>query len=259
MKTNELSNSQKEAIKELLYKMADDQLIYGHRNSEWTGIGPTLEEDISFSSIAQDKIGHAFNHYQLLEELGEADPDTIGFKRTETQFKCNHLVEYPAEGYDFSLIRHFLFDHAEYLRFEMLSDSYYEPLANLAKKLVGEVKYHVFHANTWIKQLGTGTEESHLKLQNALDQAFPMALGIFEPSEHEETLKSEGLFEGEVNLKEKWLEMIQPIVEEASLKMPNHEQIEPALGGREGYHTEHLKPLLEEMTEVTQIDPEAGW
>lgn len=259
MKSNELNTKQAKAIKELLYKMADDQLIYGHRNSEWTGIGPTLEEDISFSSIAQDKIGHAFNLYQLLEELGEGDPDTIGFKRSETQFKCNHLVEYPAEGYDFSLIRHFLFDHAEFLRFEMLSNSSYEPLANLAKKFVGEVKYHVFHANTWIKQLGTGTEESHLRLQNAFDQAFPMALGIFEPGEFEETLQSEGLFKGEATLKDQWLEMIQPIIEEASLKMPNLNQTEPSLGGRKGYHTEHLKPLLEEMTEVIQIDPGAGW
>lgn len=259
MTTNELTKDQAQAIKELLYKMADDQLIYGHRNSEWTGIGPTLEEDISFSSIAQDKIGHAYNLYQILEELGEGNPDSLAFKRGEKAFKCSHLAEQPAEGYDFSLIRHFLFDHAEFLRFEMLSESSYKPLANLAKKFKGEVKYHVFHANTWIKQLGTGSEESHLKLQASLDQAFPLALGVFEPSEHEDTLKTEEIFQGEAVLKEKWLEMIRPIVDEAGLKLPDVTQIEPAFGGRKGFHTEHLAPLLKEMTEVIQIDSGAEW
>jgi ring-1,2-phenylacetyl-CoA epoxidase subunit PaaC len=71
-------------IKDLLFKMADDALIIGHRNSEWTGIGPVLEEDLAFSSMAQDKIGHAFALYTILHEsFGEAEPDTLAFKRTE--------------------------------------------------------------------------------------------------------------------------------------------------------------------------------
>ena len=70
-----------EAIKELLYKMADDQLILGHRNSEWTGFGPLLEEDIAFSSMAQDKIGHSLALYSILQQLGERDPDTVAFMR----------------------------------------------------------------------------------------------------------------------------------------------------------------------------------
>ncbi len=258
MKMPETNNSQ-EALKELLYKIADDQLIYGHRNSEWTGIGPTLEEDISFSSIAQDKIGHAYNFYQLLESLGEGNPDDLGFKRKETSFKCCHLVEYPTKAYDFALIRHFLFDHAEFLRVEALSQSTYEPLANLSKKLKGEIKYHVFHADTLLKQLGNGTEESKSRLQTNLNEAFPLALGIFEEGDQEEALKQSGIFEGEKALKAKWLEQIQPSLEKASLEMPDEKSIEPSLGGRKGYHTEHLKPLMEEMTEVFQIDPEAEW
>src|SRR5690349_3734704 len=122
------------ALKELLYKMADDQLIIGHRNSEWTGIGPVLEEDIAFGSLAQDKIGHAYNFYTLLHTLGEKEPDQIAFNRPEKEFKSCHLVELPIGEYDFSLMRHFLFDHAEMIRFEMLSNSSNEELANLAKK-----------------------------------------------------------------------------------------------------------------------------
>lgn len=248
-----------EALKELLYKMADDQLIYGHRNSEWTGIGPSLEEDISFSSIAQDKIGHAYNLYQMLEQLGEGDPDQLAFNRKETDFKCSHLIEYPTEEYDFALIRHFLMDHAEFLRVEMLMNSSYEPLANLSKKLKGEIKYHVFHGDTLIKQLGNGTEESRSRLQSSLDKAFPLMLGVFEEGDFEEQLKSDGIFEGEKVLKEKWLEQIQPPLEKASLKIPDHSSLDPSFGGRKGYHTEHLKPLLEEMTEVFQIDPDVEW
>ena len=97
-------------LKDLLFKMADDALIIGHRNSEWTGIGPMLEEDMAFSSMAQDKIGHAIALYNILHEvLGEADPDTLGFKREAKQFKCCQFVELPIGEYDFSLIRHFLF------------------------------------------------------------------------------------------------------------------------------------------------------
>jgi ring-1,2-phenylacetyl-CoA epoxidase subunit PaaC len=248
-----------EALKALLYKMADDQLIYGHRNSEWTGIGPTLEEDISFSSVAQDKVGHAYNMYRLLEQLGEGDPDHVAFQRKAHEYRCSHFVEHPAEGYEFSLIRHFLMDHAEYLRIDMLTGSTYEPLANLAKKLRGEVKYHLFHANTLIKQLGNGSEESNLRLRHALDTAFPLALGLFEPSEYEKTLKEQGIFQGESVLREKWLDQVQEPLNNGNLTMPDPDSVEPAFGGRQGQHTEHLQPLLNEMTEVLQIDPNAEW
>ena len=125
------------ALKDLLYKMADDQLILGHRNSEWTGFGPLLEEDIAFSSMAQDKIGHSLALYTLLHQLGEREPDTVAFTRNANQFHNSVLVELPNNEYDFSLIRHFLYDTAEALRFEMLKNSSYEPLAQVARKVRG--------------------------------------------------------------------------------------------------------------------------
>lgn len=247
------------ALKELLYKMADDQLIIGHRNSEWTGIGPLIEEDIAFGSLAQDKVGHAFNIYQLLQQLGEPDPDEVAFGRKEKDFHCCHLVEQPIGEYDFSLVRHFLFDHAEMIRFEMLTTSTYEPLANLAKKYKAEIKYHTFHANTWIKQLAKGSEESKARMQSSLNTAYPMAFGIFEPGPYEELLQSEGIFGGEKALQEKWVATIQEILKDTGLTIPEVKDETAAYGGRRGFHTEYLAPMLEEMTEVFKIDPSAEW
>ncbi len=247
------------AVKELLYKMADDELIMGHRNSEWTGIGPVLEEDIAFGSMAQDKVGHAYNFYQLLHEMGEADPDIIAFQREEKKFKCCHLVELPIGEYDFSLVRHFLFDHAEYLRFEMLSNSTFEPLANLAKKYKGEIKYHVFHANTWIKQLMNGSEESKARIQPSFNELFATAYSIFEPGPFEDTLAREGVFAGETVLQSKWEETVSSICSANGIILAQVNDKSLAYGGRKGYHTEYLSPLLNEMTEVLRSEPGAIW
>lgn len=248
-----------EAVKELLYKMADDLLIIGHRNSEWTGLGPILEEDIAFSSMAQDKIGQSQALFQLLHELGEQDADTVAFTRNANQFHNATFTELPNGDYDFSMMRHFLYDVADQLRFEALSESSYEPLAKVARKVKGELKYHVFHANTWIVKLGTATEESHARMQSALNAAWNEALGLFEPGGFESDLAGSGIFVGEVELQKRWMGAISPILTKASLQIPDESTWQPAYGGRRGIHTEHLQPLVEEMSEVFKIDPTAEW
>lgn len=248
-----------EAVKELLFKMADDQLILGHRNSEWTGFGPLLEEDIAFSSMAQDKLGHSLALYQLLNQMGEASPDTVAFMRDASKFRNCIFTELPNGEYDFSLVRHFLFDAAEIIRFEMLRESTYVPLAELANKITGELRYHNLHAKTWIRQLGSATEESILRLQQSLTFALPYALGIFELSPFEEVLMSEKIFGGEQALKARWLERIEETLNPTELKLPSLENLSPVYGGRTGTHSEHLQPLLNEMGEVFRIDPTAEW
>lgn len=247
------------AVKELLYKMADDLLILGHRNSEWTGIGPMLEEDIAFSSMAQDKIGQSLALYQLLNTLGEAEPDTVAFTRNQHQFHNCQLVEYPIGEYDFSLMRHFLFDNAELIRYDLLMDSSYEPLAKLARKFKGELKYHKFHGDTFVMQLGRGTAESKKRMQNSLDTCWNLALGIFEESPFEDTLIEEGIWKGEDFLKLRWIQAVKPIISEAGLIVPETSTWKPVVGGRMGQHTENLQPLLDEMTEVFSVDPGAEW
>jgi ring-1,2-phenylacetyl-CoA epoxidase subunit PaaC len=247
------------AIKEFLYKIADDQLIIGHRNGEWTGLGPILEEDIAFSSIAQDKIGQSLHIYEILHSMGEDDPDTIAFTREAKDFKCCQFVEFPIGEYDFSLMRNFLFSHAEMARFEMLTESSFDPIAKLAKKYKGEIKYHIMHSDTWIKQLGRANEESRSRMQSALNECFNLALGIFEESDFASELKQIKIFEGENILQKKWLETITPIIESASLKIPDKSSWNPAYGGRKGYHTDHLQPMLDEMSAVFRLDPKAEW
>jgi ring-1,2-phenylacetyl-CoA epoxidase subunit PaaC len=247
------------ALKELLYKIADDQLILGHRNSEWTGFGPLLEEDIAFSSMAQDKVGQSYALYQMLQTLGEKDPDTVAFMRNSDQFHNSILVELPNGEYDFSLIRHFLYDTAEAIRFEMLSESSYQPLADISKKIRAELRYHTLHANTWVKQLGSATEESISRLQRSLDSAMPYALGMFEESPFENELINSKIFGGERALKERWITKVEAIIAQTQLQLPDWKALQSVTGGRTGKHSEYLQPLLDEMSEVFKIDPTAEW
>jgi ring-1,2-phenylacetyl-CoA epoxidase subunit PaaC len=246
-------------LKHLLYKMADDQLILGHRNSEWTGFGPLLEEDIAFSSMAQDKVGHSLAIYTLLHQLGEPEPDIVAFTRNAQDFKNCQMVELPNGDYDFSIVRHFLYDTAEALRFEMLANSSYQPLADLAKKIKGELRYHTMHANYWVKKLGTATEESKARMQQSLNALLPYALGMFEKSAFEAQIVKEGIFAGEDELKIRWKNRISEIVKITELVVSDWATIQPNSGGRSGIHTEHLQPLLNEMGEVIRTDPTTQW
>lgn len=249
-----------QAIKTLLYNIADDLLIIGHRHSEWTGLGPILEEDISFSSLAQDKIGLAYQIYKILHENEQEDTaDRIAFLRDDTNYRCCQFVELPNGEYDFSLIRHFLFDHAMDIRFKMFEKSNYQPLTFLSRKTAGEMKYHILHADIWIKRLGTGNEISHQRMQKALEYAFPYSLGMFEAFPYEKELIELGIYPGENELKIRWIEKISWILKEANLILPEPSGIHPILGGRNGSHSEYLKPLLKEMNEVYSSDPGTEW
>lgn len=249
-----------EAIKNLLYRLADDDLIMGHRNSEWTGLGPILEEDIAFSSMAQDELGHALAYYTILHELlDENEPDQIAFNRTTEKFTCAQLTEFPIGDYAFSIARHFLYDTAEMVRLQFLSSSSFEPIAILSSKLIREEKYHVLHAKTWIKQLATGSADSRLRIQQALSSAYPMALGLFESTEFSKELSTAGIQPEESVIRESWEKMIEPILTECGLTLPFGLNDATWFGGRTGIHSSHLPGLLKEMTEVFSIDPTASW
>lgn len=273
--------STKIALIDLLYRLGDDSLIIGHRNSEWTGIGPILEEDIAFSSMAQDKIGHALAFYTLLHELGEPDPDTIAYGRGPERFRCCSLVTLDIFGdgksappaalsnnpvrdrvvaqgdWAISLVRQFFFSEADAVRMAALEQSAYEPLAHLARKLRGEIKYHTLHARTLLPRLGRATAESRDRLQSAAAALYPHALGMFEPTRHDATLADAGIAPAEPELCDRWQREIAPIMDGSGLVFPPRSS--PVYGGRTGKHLPELTEVLDALQKVYRLDPTAIW
>ncbi|MCS7297864.1 MAG: 1,2-phenylacetyl-CoA epoxidase subunit PaaC [Bacteroidia bacterium] len=252
-----------EVLESLVLSLADDELLIGHRHAEWIGLGPILEEDIAFASIAQDETGHAQAYYQLLTDIGLRTPDEYAFRREPSAFRSAHLVELPNFEYDYglALMRHFLYDAAEQVRLEALRQSCYEPLAGLACRLLREEKYHWMHAQLWIKRLGCSTEEAHSRLQSALNQLLPYAWMLFEELPNEEEIVAAGWMPPSTELHRQWIARITPILEEAhlSLSPPRPDQLLPLQGARRGARSPYFEELYAEMTEVVASDPEAEW
>jgi len=253
----EVSGVTRAAVIDLLYRLADDELIIGHRNSEWTGHAPILEADIAFSSMAQDEMGHAQVYYGMLHQLGEAEPDTLAFGRNARQFRCASLVSLPKNDWGFSVLRQFLYDAAETVRLNAYANSSLQPLAHLAVKLRGEEKYHLMHGRSWVLRLGDATPESHRIMQSALDRAYPYALGLFEPTEYDEVLAQTGISPREDDLRRQWESAVAPVLADAGLRIPD--AATPVHGGRVGKHPDALKELLDQMQCVYNIDPMAKW
>ncbi len=252
-----------EALESLVLSLADDELIMGHRLAEWIGLGPILEEDIAFASIAQDETGHAQAYYQLLTDLGLETPDRYAFHRPAERFRCAHLVELPNFDYDYglALVRHFLYDAAEQVRLQALRAGSYDPLAGLADRLLREEKYHWMHATTWLRQLGRSTEEAHLRLRSAMQQLWPYAWMLFEPLPHEEEMVEAGWIPPSTQLRERWLELITPLLREVELEQPepSAESLLPLQGARAGLRSPYFDALLSELTEVAASEPDAEW
>lgn len=237
-----------------LFTLADEELVLGQRDSEWTGHAPLLEEDIAFSNIAQDEIGHALLWYTILHEhLGQLSPDRLAFWRDAHEFRNATLVELPKGDWAFTIVRQYLFDEYEKARDTVLAQCGYPPIVDAVAKIAREEVYHLMHSRGWVLRLGDATEESHRRMQAALDDAWPHALGLFEPiSDDEEfTVELE-------RVKAIWLDAVTPTLAKATLTITREAQ--PAAGGRRGLHTAHLARLLGEMQIVARSEaPDAMW
>ncbi len=254
---NDIHGDGRAAITDLLYRLADDDLVIGHRHTEWTGLAPILEADIAMSSIAQDQIGHALAYYKLLQELGEPDPDTLVFTREPRQYRCASLCVLDKRDWAFTTVRQFLYDTAKRLRIESLRQSAYLPLARLVGKLRGEHKYHLMHARMWTTRLGDATEESRRLMQNAVDELLPHALGLFEPTDHARSVAAAGLGPDEASLCREWQRDVNQLLTDAGLSFPADPQ--PVYGGRRGRHPDALAKLLDAVQKVYRLDPTASW
>jgi ring-1,2-phenylacetyl-CoA epoxidase subunit PaaC len=164
---------------DLLLSIADDELILGWRNSEWTGIAPFLEEDVAFSSIAQNEIGHARALYELAaRELGTT-ADELAFDRKPSEYRSAPLVELRRLEWARTIARHWLYESADEIRLAALKASDDSEIAGLAAKIDREEAYHRMHAEMWIERL-LATEEGRSRLNEAVDELWPYALGVLD-------------------------------------------------------------------------------
>ncbi|RMG97469.1 MAG: phenylacetate-CoA oxygenase subunit PaaI [Chloroflexi bacterium] len=246
----------KQAIVQKLIALADDELILGHRDSEWTGHAPILEEDIAFANIAQDEIGHAVVWYSLVQELTGQKPDQLAFFRDAPDFRNVQMVELPKEDWAFTMMRQYLFDTAELIWLDSLAQSSYKPVADAANKMRNEEIYHYRHTSTWIKRLGLGTEESHRRIQSALDALWGYALQLFVPLPAESTLVTAGVVPDPAEVQAQWEAQVRPFLDAANLQIPD---ITTPVTTSRTNHTTHLVDLLAEMQSVARLEPEADW
>ena len=249
----------KEHLFEYLLRLGDDSLILGHRLSEWCGHGPILEEDIAMTNISLDLIGQATS---LLKYAGEVegkgrDEDKLAFLRIEKEYRNNLLVEQPNGDFGVTMMRQFLFDAYRFPLFEALQHSKDEQLAGIAEKSLKETKYHYRHSAEWIIRLGDGTEESHQRVQTAMNTIYRYAADIFMADEVEKGLEVAGVLPNMSKVKEEWMKNIKFVLSEATIQFPDNDWEQR--GGRLGNHSEHLGFLLAEMQYMQRTYPNMEW
>lgn len=250
-----------EKLVSYLLQLADNALIYGHRLSEWCGHGPQLEVDMALSNIALDNIGAARSFYQYAAEL-EGDgktEDTYPYLRDVRDFKNVLLVEQPNGDFAHTMARSFYFDCFQFHFYTALQQSKNERIAAIATKSLKEVTYHWRFSKEWVIRMGDGTDESHEKIQTALNDLWDYAGELMTPIDLELELEAAGIAPNLVEIKLAWENSIKEALEEATLTItdPNGEWHHS--GGKTGGHSEHLGFILAELQFVQRAYPNSEW
>jgi ring-1,2-phenylacetyl-CoA epoxidase subunit PaaC len=207
-----------------LIEIADDELILGWRDSEWTGIAPSLEEDVAFSSIAQNEIGHARALYELAARDLGTTADELAFDRSPEEYRCAPLVELRKLDWAHTIARHWLYETADELRLAALKQSDDEEVAGLAAKMDREEVYHRLHARMWADRL-----RDEPRFADAVAELWPYAVGVLRE-----------------DLRESFMNIVRG-------PDPGTRPVE------RGVHSDELRPLWDEMTMVRRSVPGATW
>lgn len=244
---------------ELLFRLGDDRLILGHRLSELTGHGPILEEDIATANMALDLIGQAASMLKLAGELeGKGrDEDALAYFRDAVQFRNCLLVEQPNGDFAQTMARQFLFDAYSVLLLDELSRASHAGIAAVATKSLKEAKYHLRHSSEWVLRLGDGTDESHARMQRAIDALWRFTGELFVADEVEAAAAAKGAAVDLSGVQARWDTMVDDVLTRATLQRPTDTAMQR--GGRSGRHTEHLGHLLATMQIVARSHPGATW
>jgi ring-1,2-phenylacetyl-CoA epoxidase subunit PaaC len=280
----------------LLLALGDDELILGHRHSEWTGWAPHIEEDLAFSSIAQDEMAHARMLYGLAEPLTGMDQDALALGRQPEEYRNAWLCERPNRDWGYTVARQYLYDTADDVRLAALADSSWRELADAVGVMRIEEKYHLDHARAWFERLARGPLTGRERFAEGLAEAIGEAVALFEPLPGEEELVDQGILpRSNEELLGEWVSRLGEELEAVSLDfvLERHGAIPelvptgsgeipddvvltyPGLvrrdgrwvregsfvggGGRQGRHSEDFLPLWEEMTTLYRTHPGAKW
>lgn len=236
----------------LLY-LADTALILSHRNSEWCGHGPVLEQDIAITNIALDQLGLSRNLYQYAAaQLGNTDEDRLAMTRSEREYKNPLLAELPKGDWAVTVLRQYFMCQFQYLQYQQLQHHADEQLAAIAMKALKELKYHLRWSSEWVIRLGDGTEESHQRMADALKELWPYTGELFMPADYE---LSAGV--DPQSLAAAWTEQVQGILQEAALIVSSNTFMHS--GGKQGIHTEHFGFLLSELQFMQRAYPGCEW
>jgi ring-1,2-phenylacetyl-CoA epoxidase subunit PaaC len=240
-------------------RLGDLSLILGQRLGEWIGHAPALEEDLGLANVALDLIGQArmlLSYAGEIEGLGR-DEDQIAFLRQHGEYVNPVLAEQPNGDFGQTIVRQVLIDAFQLELYERLSSSSDERLAAIAAKAVKETRYHFRYSGNWLVRLGDGTDESHARVQSALERLWPYTVELFAEDAVDRAMTERGVAPDLSELHVAWNARIEEILAEATLKRPAERPY--TWFGKRGVHSEHLGYLLTEMQYLPRAFPGAKW
>lgn len=247
------------ALLEYVLRLADNALILGHRISEWCGHGPNLETDIGLTNIALDLVGHARSLLQYaakLEGKGRTEDD-LAFLRDIREFRNVLLVEQANGNFADTIARQFFFDTFNYYTFAALCESKDKQLKAIAEKAIKELTYHYRYSAEWVIRLGDGTEESHRKMQEAIDELWDYTGELFEVDDVETCMHEAGIGIDLKAIQQLWNKRVDAIFKEATLTRPKDDWMQT--GGKTGIHSEQMGLILAEMQWMQRAYPNMEW
>lgn len=247
------------ALREFALRMGDSTLVLGHRISEWCGHSPILEEDIAMANVALDLIGQTQFWLGLAAEIegNGQTADGLAYLRDAAAFRNLLLVEQPNGDYAHTLMRQFLFDSWHFLQLQALEKSSHARVAEIAGKAIKEVSYHLERSCDMVIRLGDGTDESHARMQTALNNLWSYTGEMFTADALDEAVVQAGVAPAPDSLRDAWLKSVREVLEQATLRMPESRYAHR--GGRQGRHTEHLGHLLAQMQFLQRAYPGCTW
>ncbi len=263
-----MTTNHRAALIELLLQLGDDDFIYAFRGAEWLGLAPHIEEDVASASISQNSMGHAVMFYELAEELGLPEANELAHARPAAERRNSILLERvngegsymgtPTYDWAYAVVRNLMYTIAKKVKMESLRTSSYEPLNDVAIKVLMELHYHLMHWKAWFIELFNATDEARLKMESAVGAVMADFGDMLEYGEKEEEIVAAKLIHSSKTVKERFLLELEAILSKVNQDMSLF-SYSLKQNGRNGEHTADLNQALATLAEVYQVDPAANW